>query len=217
MKYTHTIVLALASDAFAAPRTSAPSGCSTVSASGGDFTTVQDAVNAATAGGCIFLDQGVYAEQVLVNNTQGLTIYGYTSDDASYSGNGATIVANASQDLGINNDQTGTLRVHASDFKLYNVNVQNSRGEGSQAIALSAYNSSGYYGCSFNGYQDTVLTNELQQLYVNCEIAGVTDFIFGQRSFAWFEGCDLRVLEASLGYVTGWCQRSRIRPTSSVN
>lgn len=100
-------------------------------------------------------------------------------------------------------NQTGTLRVHSPDFKLYNVNVQNSRGEGSQAIALSAQNTGGYYGCSFSGYQDTVLTNEKQQLYVNSEIIGVTDFIFGQRSFAWFESCDLRVLNAGEGWVTG--------------
>lgn len=194
--------LGLAATALATSRTSAPSGCSTVASSGGDYTTVQDAVDAASEGGCIFLDKGTYSEQVLVE-TASLTIYGYTSDTSSYSGNGATITAGYSQDDGLTDDETGTLRVHAADFKLYNVDVVNSRGEGSQAIALSAYDDSGYYGCSFQGYQDTVLTESGNQLYASCEIVGATDFIFGQESMAWFEGCDLRVLEASLGYITG--------------
>lgn len=208
MKYTRATILVLASKAFAAPRTTAPAGCSTVSANGGDFATVQEAVNNVVEGGCIFIDQGEYPEQVLVDGTAGVTIYGYTTDDASYTGNGATIYANASQDTVASNDLTGTLRVHAANFKLYNVNVHNTRGEGSQAIALSAYNTSAYYGCSLKGYQDTLLTNELKQLYVNTEIVGVTDFIFGKRSFAWFENCDLRVLrilESTNGWVTGMC------------
>lgn len=194
--------LGLAATALATSRTSAPSGCSTVASSGGDYTTVQDAVDAASEGDCIFLAKGTYSEQVLVE-TASLTIYGYTSDTSSYSGNGATITDGLSQDDGLSDDETGTLRVHAADFKLYNVDVVNSRGEGSQAIALSAYDDSGYYGCSFQGYQDTVLTESGNQLYANCEIVGATDFIFGQESMAWFENCDLRVLEASLGYLTG--------------
>lgn len=202
MKYTAAALLALASSALAAERIAAPFGCATVAPTGGDFTSVQEAVNATVTGGCIFLAEGTYEEQVYVT-TPGLTIYGHTTDDTGYAGNGATIVNGFSQDLGLNNDGTGTLRVHAADFKLYNVNVQNSRGQGSQAIALSAHNTSGYYGCSFQGYQDTILTNELQQIYVKSEIVGATDFIFGQRSFAWFEDCDIRVLNATQGYITG--------------
>lgn len=201
MKYALT-GLGLAATAMATSRTSAPSGCSTVATSGGDYTTVQAAVDAASEGGCIFLSEGTYTEQVLVE-TASLTIYGYTSDTATYTGNGATITENQSQATGLTDDETGTLRVHAADFKLYNVNVVNSYGEGSQAIALSAYDDSGYYGCSFQGYQDTVLTEEGNQLYAACEIVGATDFIFGQESMAWFQDCDIRVLAASLGYVTG--------------
>ncbi|CAN8103470.1 unnamed protein product [Discula destructiva] len=202
MKYVYS-ALGLAATALAATsRTTAPSGCSTVSPSGdGDYTTVQDAVDAAAEGDCIFLAEGTYSEQVYVT-TEALTMYGYTDDTASYAGNKATITDGLSQDDGLDDDGTGTLRVHAADFRLYNVNVVNSRGSGSQAIALSAYADSGYYGCSFQGFQDTVLTEEGSQLYAGCEIVGATDFIFGQKSMAWFEGCDLRVLEASLGYLT---------------
>lgn len=49
---------------------------------GGDFTTVQAAANAVTPGGCIFLiDQGVWNfEQVLLDNTADVTIYGCTME-----------------------------------------------------------------------------------------------------------------------------------------
>lgn len=67
-----------------------------------------------------------------------MTIQGYTTDDSKYAKNQVTIVASESQKTKPNNDLTGTLRVWTSDFKLYNVNVRNAFGEGSQAIAVSA-------------------------------------------------------------------------------
>lgn len=46
---------------------------------------------------------------------------------------------------------------------MYNINLGNTYGhpvEQSQALALSAYGErQGYYGSSFTGYQDTVLTD----------------------------------------------------------
>lgn len=201
------LVLGLAAQALAKARISAPTGCSTVAKSGGDYKTIQAAVNAASAGGCIFIKSGTYSEQVYVV-TDSLTIYGYTSDTTTYAVNKATITASKSQDDGLNDDATGTLRVHAANFKLYNVNVVNARGKGSQAIALSAYGNGGYYGCSFEGFQDTILTEQGNQLFSQCQIVGATDFIFGQKSMAWFEQCDIRVLTASIGYVTGKIQLS---------
>lgn len=60
----------------------------------------------------------------------------------------------------------------------------------------------GYYACGFYGYQDTILAETGAQLYGKCYIEGATDFIFGQEAAAWFDACDIRVLQASLGYVT---------------
>lgn len=47
----------------------------------------------------------------------------------------------------------------------------------------------------FLGYQDTLLANKNSQYYVNCEIIGMTDFIFGQDSDALFESCTIRSLD----------------------
>lgn len=94
---------------------------------------------------------------------------------------------------------------------MYNINMINTRGKGSQAMAVSAYaGNQGYYGCQFWGYQDTVLAQTGAQLYAKSLIVGATDFIFGQHATAWFSQVDIRVLTASVGYVT-----ANGRPSSS--
>lgn len=201
--------LALAATVAAESRTSAPEGCLTVAqSSGGDYSTIQAAVDSlSTSDGadqCIFVNPGTYSEQVLVSaRTAQLTIYGYTADTSSYGGNEVTITGSLSQNDGLSNDETATLRVKAADFKLYNVNVENTYGEGSQAVALSAYADSGYYASQFLGFQDTVLSNKGYQLYSKSLIQGATDFIFGQEASSWFEATDIRVLAKSIGYITG--------------
>ncbi|KAH8666848.1 family 8 carbohydrate esterase [Xylariales sp. PMI_506] len=199
--------LALVATACATSRTTAPSGCITVATSGGDYSSIQSAVDSlsttSSTAQCIFIESGTYEEQVEVPSREAeLTFYGYTSDTSSYTGNKVTITASYSVADGLSDDETGTLRIKADNFKMYNINVNNGYGEGSQAIALSAYADSGYYGCQFTGYQDTVLAESGYQVYANCLIQGATDFIFGQDAPAWFENCDIRVLDASIGYVT---------------
>ncbi|KAM0280088.1 hypothetical protein ACHAQH_004284 [Verticillium albo-atrum] len=207
----------------AATRTSAPSGCLVVTKSpaSGQFGTIQAAVNSlsttSSSKQCIFINQGTYNEQVLVpSRSAQLTIYGYSTDTSGYKGNKVTVTANKSQKDGLNNDQTGTLRVKAANFKLYNVNVANTFGKGSQAIALSAYADSGYYGCALTGFQDTLLSNVGYQLYSHCLIQGATDFIFGQQASTWFEQCDIRVLSASQGWITANGRDSSSNPSYYV-
>ncbi|KAH7010290.1 family 8 carbohydrate esterase [Ilyonectria destructans] len=202
-------VLNFVATALAASRTSAPSGCLVVrkSPSSGQYGTVQAAVNAlstsSTSSQCIFIDQGTYTEQVLVPTRKAqLSIYGYTTDTTGYAQNKVTITGKKSQADGSNNDESAPLRVKSPNFKLYNVNVANTYGKGSQAVALSAYADSGYYGCAFTGFQDTVLSNVGYQLYSSCLIQGATDFIFGQQASSWFEKCDIRVVSNSVGYIT---------------
>lgn len=199
-------LLSCATTAVAVSRTSAPAGCITVGSGG--YSTIQAAVNSlstsASGTQCIFISPGTYKEQVLVSaRTAQLTIYGSTTDTSTYAANSVTITGSKSQADGLSNDETATLRVKAANFKLYNVNVANTYGKGSQAVALSAYADSGYYASAFTGYQDTLLANTGKQLYAGSLIQGATDFIFGQNAAAWFEDSDIRVVSASLGYVTG--------------
>ncbi|KAK3316226.1 pectin lyase fold/virulence factor [Apodospora peruviana] len=202
-------------------RSAPPSGCLTVSRSAGSgsgqYTTIQAAVDAlsttSTAAQCIFINPGTYKEQVLINARQAqLTIYGSTTDTSGYGKNTVTITGNKSQADGLNNDQTATLRIKAKGFRLYNVDVENTYGKGSQAVAMSVGADSGYYGCSFRGYQDTLLADNGTQIYARCLIQGVTDFIFGMHAPAWFERCDIRVLTSSIGYITASGRQSSTDP-----
>ncbi|KAH3981915.1 pectinesterase [Parastagonospora nodorum] len=223
------IVLALAVATVAAPpppvsragRPSAPPGCLAVGSSS-QYKTVQSAVNAlsttSTTAQCIFIAKGTYKEQVYVQALKSpLTIYGETADTSSFSANTVTITQGKSQDDTPTNDETATLRAHTANLKVYNINLVNTRGSGSQALALSAYSGKqGYYGCQFKGFQDTILAQEGTQVYAKSYIEGATDFIFGQKGQAWFHAVDIRVLTASVGYITANGRESATNPSYYV-
>ena len=214
-------ILSLAGAAYAASRTSNPDNCLEVGGSG-DYTTISDAVSAldtsSSSAQCIFINEGTYDEQVYIASLKGaLTIYGYTEDDTSYSGNTVTITNNGALVNADSDDDTATARLWTANLAVYNINIVNSYGSGSQALALSAEaDQQGYYACSFQGFQDTVLAETGNQVYAGCEIVGATDFIFGQTAVAWFDSCDLKVLEASVGYCTANGRDSDSNPSYYV-
>lgn len=126
--------------------TTAPSGALVVGTNSTSYTTVQAAVDALDTSSSdeqvIFIQAGTYKEQVYIKALTGpLTIYGYSEDDSIYASNQATITysdALANEDT---DDETATLRVWTSDFKMYNVDVKNTYGQSNddgQALALSA-------------------------------------------------------------------------------
>ncbi|KAH6889635.1 pectin lyase fold/virulence factor [Thelonectria olida] len=155
----------------------------------------------------IFVQPGTYEEQVYIPPLAGpLKVQGYTCDSRSYVDNQVTLTYNLSRQSPniVNNDGTATLRLWSSDVKLYNLNVANTFGAAAtsgQALALSAQKTDqGFYGCSFEGWQDTIYANEGRQIYANTYINGAVDFIFGLRAAAWFENCDIETVGA--GYIT---------------
>lgn len=130
-----------------------------------------------------------------------LVVYAYTTNDQDYTKNQVILTNTLSAADAGSNDLSATLRVATNYFSLYNVNVINGYGKGSQALAISANGQyQGYYGCSFVGYQDTVYTNKPHQVYKNSYIEGATDFIFGNDGNAWFEKCTIAINGA--GYIT---------------
>ncbi|GAA5889269.1 hypothetical protein JCM6882_000691 [Rhodosporidiobolus microsporus] len=198
-------------------RTKAPSGAVVVAQDGsGEFATIQAAVDSGATS--IFVQPGTYEEQVYVEG-DGVAIYGYTENSDTFAGNQVVLTHSLSANDAENNDATGTLRVHGNDFKLCetlpapslssaaltsggadNVDVVNSYGKGSQALALSAYGErQGFYGSRFYGYQDTILTNEGTQYFSRCYVEGATDFIFGQRARSFFDHSTLAIV--GMGYI----------------
>ncbi|KAF8455198.1 pectin lyase fold/virulence factor, partial [Terfezia claveryi] len=167
---------------------------------------IQAALNAlsqtSTTAQVIFIYPGTYNEQVYIApRAAQLTIYGYTTDTSFYTSNSVTITYGNSQDNTPKNDATGTVRAWAKGLKIYNVNIVNSRGMGSQAIALSAQaDKQGYYGVKIQGYQDTLLAQKGKQIYAKSYIDGAVDFIFGQKARVWFHAIDIRI--KGRGWVT---------------
>ncbi|KAF3081773.1 hypothetical protein TWF569_009762 [Orbilia oligospora] len=205
----------------AASRTSPPSGAIVVAKSGGQYTDLQSAINSipasSTSSYTIFIQPGTYNGQVYIPNTvKGkITIYGYTTNDQDYNQNQVTLVNSLGADVAGSNDASGTLRAHSTDFKVYNINIQNSRGSGVQAIALSTQgNQQGYYGCKLLGYQDTLLANKGTNVFNKCYIEGATDFIFGQQAIAWFEKCTIAISGA--GFITANGRDSDTNPSYYV-
>lgn len=144
----------------------------------------------------IFIYSGTYTEQVTIPALAGaLTVYGYTTDTSSYTSNVVTITHSSSLLSGaVDDEHTGTVINLSQNTKFYNINIKNSYGKGSQAIALAAYNTQqGYYGVGLYGYQDTLLAQIGNQVYGTCYIEGAIDFIFGQHARVWIDSSDIRV------------------------
>ncbi|XP_077248728.1 pectinesterase-like [Tasmannia lanceolata] len=87
------------------------------------------------------------------------------------------------------NSEGGTA-VLGVGFTARDLTIENSAGpEKGQAVALrSESDLSGFYRCSFKGFQDTLFAKEGKQFYRECEIYGTVDFIFGDASVV-FQNC----------------------------
>ncbi|KAF8968909.1 carbohydrate esterase family 8 protein [Flammula alnicola] len=180
----------------AVQRTTPPNGALSVRAGAAPGSGMFDSINGALAAlpndksnQTIFIFPGVYLEQVNITRTGPLTIYGYTTDTTTFTSNQVVIQAGIPASTAGSDDASGTLRIHKNDFRLYNVNVTNTFGIGSQAIAISQYGSRvGLYASAFLGYQDTLYANQGTQVYLKSYIEGAVDFIFGRTGFAYFGG-----------------------------
>ncbi|KAJ5127712.1 hypothetical protein N7448_008491 [Penicillium atrosanguineum] len=151
--------------------------CLTVG-SGGTYSTIGDAINAltsSTSSACIYVASGTYEEQLTIDFTGTLTIYGETSDTGTYKDNTVTITNTLSSPDAGSLDLSATVNVVSDGFKMYNINVVNGYGKGAQA---------------FSSYQDTLYAKAGTQYYSNCMIEGAVDYIFGDAS-AWFGECDI--------------------------
>ncbi len=201
----------------------------TVSKDGsGDFTSVQEAVNAAAERDIIFIKNGVYRERVEITKPF-LTIEGESAEN--------TVIESSLGAYEILGDglkrgtfRTYTMLVNADNFICRNITAANRAGFGKdvgQAIAVYAEGDMiSFFGCRILGRQDTLFTGPLphkeiekggfrgptefsprrtgRQLYRDCYIEGDVDFIFGSAA-AYFDGCELFSLdrgEEINGYVT---------------
>ncbi|KAF5630517.1 pectinesterase [Fusarium sp. NRRL 52700] len=198
--------------------TTPPKGAVIVSVGGeksGSYSTLTDALNSLPKDSTpqtIFIYAGTYEEQVPAINRPGpVTIIGYTESDPgkTYASNQVTITQAKGLSVagtipaGRSNADTATIATASTKIAFYNVKFVNSDNlDGATpsyvTLAASIYgNDIGFYGCSFIGWQDTLLNGATNgyQYYESSYIEGAIDFIWGY-SKAYFKGCTLAAKRA---------------------
>lgn len=160
----------------------------------------------------IFIYPGSYNEQLpSINRPGAVRLIGSTDGNPgqSYKDNTVTIMFSRGLSVsplpvGHSNAETAVVSTASSRISFYNINMINSDNlDGAQAsyvtLAASIYgNDIGFYACSFNGWQDTLLNGATAgyQYYESCYIGGAIDFIWGY-SKAYFKGCTIGAKRAS--------------------
>jgi polygalacturonase len=187
-----------------------------VSADGsGDFTRVQDAIDAASSGAAILLAPGVYREKVVIR-TAGLTMRG-TGAQAS----NTVIVLDQSAGSTGSTFRSATVEIRAPDFHASNLTFANDfnrtreqTAQGSQALALLTNGDRGVFrNVRLLGNQDTLYAASAncnpdgnpcipaRQYFADCYIEGNVDFIFGDGK-AVFDRCEIHSTAHTGGYIT---------------
>ncbi|XP_021889176.1 probable pectinesterase/pectinesterase inhibitor 41 [Carica papaya] len=166
----------------------------TVSQDGtGNFTTINDAVNAAPNNTLpsngyflIFITAGVYEEYVSIGSKKkNLMMIGAGINQTIITGNRSVVD-------GWTTFNSATFAVTAPNFVAVNITFRNTAGpQKHQAVAMrSGADLSVFYSCSFEAYQDTLYTHSLRQFYRECDVYGTVDFIFGNAAVV-LQNCNL--------------------------
>lgn len=159
----------------------------------GDGTTIQSAFSAVPVNNAtpflIFIKNGVYAEYAsLPSNKPNVHIIGQSRDNVIITGSRFSGLVEGGVTYSTSTCQT--LELMANNVYMENVTVRNTAGvSAGQAVALKTYGDR----CTFNnikltGYQDTHLTGSGRQWYLNSDIHGTVDYIFGGGD-VFFETC----------------------------
>ncbi|EUC61605.1 pectinesterase [Rhizoctonia solani AG-3 Rhs1AP] len=197
---TTTITAKPTSSTASSNPTGIPAGAITIG-NGGRYSTISAALKD-TSSNVYYIYAGTYKEQVYIERAN-VKIYGQTPNKLDYGSNTVTITSGLSAAQAGNNDKSGTVRIggSATGVALYNLNIANTYGKGTQAIALSVQAGQfGCYACKLTGYQDTLLANKGAQFYGKSYINGATDFVIGQESSIWITKSTIETVAS--GYIT---------------
>ncbi|GME22868.1 Pectinesterase [Neofusicoccum parvum] len=154
----------------------------------------------------IFMYPGQYQEQVpSVNRPGPVQIIGGQDGNPGQTYKANKVILTQSRGLSVSpvptghsDAETATFSTASTKIALYNIDIVNSDNlDGSLSsyvtLAASIYGSRiAFYGCSFTGWQDTLLTGSTNgyQYYESCYINGAIDYIWGY-SKAYFKGCTI--------------------------
>ena len=180
---------------------------SVVAADGsGDFTSVQEAVNASPQSAdpanpwVIRVKPGTYQERVYIQREKRfLRLVGEDAEKTVVTF-GLYAAMKGPDDKPIGTFRTPTVQVDADDFTAEKITFANSAGNKGQALAIRIDGDRVQFrNCRFLGWQDTILANRGRHYFEECYIAGACDFIFGAAT-AYFQKCQIHCLAGN--YIT---------------
>ena len=151
----------------------------------------------------ILIKAGTYQEHVEITKPY-IHLTGQSRDQVIITDNKSK---SANGDLG----KTATVYVNASDVSLDNLTINNTFGQGEQALALYTLGDRvTVTSCRINGWQDTYRTGRSGQRHLvrECRISGTTDFIYNAGD-VYFD-CDTLVLTNNTNVIVA---PSHINPT----
>jgi pectinesterase len=187
--------------------TTVPSYNSVVAKDGsGNYSTVQNAINAAPDNGTswytIYIRNGSYHEIVTVGSTKTyLRLIGESST-------GTILTYNYCASTAGSTSGSASTFIKANNFIAQNITFENafdynnSTETNKQAVAAEPQGDRQIYlNCRFTGYQDTLYVRTARQYFKSCFINGVVDFIFGDAT-AVFSQCEISSRARSSGCVS---------------
>lgn len=172
----------------------------------GDFTTVQEAINAVPdfrkAKTTIFIKNGIYKEKLVLPASK--TNVSFIGEDVEETILTHDDFASKKNLFGEEMGTTGSSSffIFGDDFSAENIAFENSSGPVGQAVAVRIDGDRvAFKNCRFLGFQDTLYPHgdNSRQYYNNCYIEGTVDFIFGW-STAVFDSCTIFCKDQ--GYIT---------------
>ncbi|MBD7911863.1 pectinesterase family protein [Clostridium cibarium] len=162
---------------------------------GGDYTTVQEAINAVpdnnTSWYIINIRNGVYKEVIRVpENKKFISLIGENAEKTVLTYDNCNSVSGTTEDC-------ASTVLEGDDFFAKNITFENSfdynnsQLKNKQAVACEPMGDRQVFvNCRFTGYQDTLYVRKGRQYFQDCYITGHTDFIFG-ASTAVFKNCEI--------------------------
>ncbi len=137
----------------------------------------------------ITVNEGTYNEKIYVEidnvsilSTTSATIqYDAIADTKDAKGNAFSTYGSSSVTVKGNNFYSKNITYRNSAYSSMDEYLADTRGN-KQACAIVVDTDSVFDSCKFVGYQDTLYARVGNQKYVNCEISGMTDYIFGEDS-----------------------------------
>ena len=184
---------------------------------GGNFTTIQAALNAAPSNSTspyrIFIKKGVYYENLTVSKA----FIQFIGEDAAKTiitynnANGKTMPGGGTYGTA----NSASVIVNADDFSAANITFENSTGDAPQALAINVSGDrASFKNCRFLGGQDTFLSynSKYPQSLYKCYIEGVVDFIFGNAKTV-FDECTIYARDRADNLANSYITASNTRET----